>query len=264
MKKAIILTSFGTTHKDTREKTINVLFNEINAMYPDYDIRQVFTSKIVRERVLEKEGLKINNLGDELEQLVAEGYQEIIIQSSHVIPGAEFHKIYMFAKRVKDKAVKVKIGKPLLTSLEDYQTVVDYLTDTFTYETDDEVTLFMAHGTDHASFTSYVSLAYMLLESSIYVACVESYPEFADVIKQLKAHQVRKIHLRPFMLVAGDHAKNDMASEEEGSWKSQLIEAGFDVETHVEGLGELEPIRKVYLDHLSQAIHHESRCRHAR
>lgn len=264
MKKAIIVTSFGTTHQDTREKTIDVLCADIKQNYPEYEVRQVFTSKIVRQRILENEGKTIHNLGDELERLVSEGYQEIVIQSTHIIPGSEFHKIYMFMKRVKKENITIKVGKPLLTSLEDYEEMVEYLTSAFTPESAHEITLFMAHGTEHASFTSYVTLAYMLSGSSIYMACVESYPHLSTLLPQLKAANVEKVNLRPFMLVAGDHAKNDMASDEEDSWKTQLIQAGFEVETHVQGLGEFKPVRERYLAHLEEAIQTERRCKHAR
>ncbi|MGY4105476.1 sirohydrochlorin cobaltochelatase [Ignavigranum ruoffiae] len=264
MKKAIILTSFGSTHQDTRKKTIEVLAEEIRDLYPDYELRQTFTSKIVRQKVLSRENIKVNSLKEELDLLIKEGVSEVVIQSTHIIPGSEFHKIYMQTKKARKTGLKIKVGQPLLSSPEDYREVVNYLKENFTPKSENEITLFMAHGTSHASFTSYVALAYMLNNSPLYMACVESYPELNDIIPDLKEKQIKKINLRPFMFVAGDHAKNDMAGENPDSWKIQLQNSGFEVQTYIEGLGEYKKIRQILLNHLEKSMKYESRCRHGR
>lgn len=263
MKKAIILASFGTTYRQAREKALDRLEADIRQAYPGHDIFQAYTSKIVRQRVQEAEGLSIPNPGDLLENLVAKGYKEIYIQPSHLIHGKEFKKLYMYQKRLKDASgVKVKIGKPLLDSQEDFEAVVDILGQ-LKAESQSDGLVIMAHGTDSHAFTSYMTLKLLLKDRGIYMGCVEGDPDFSALLEDLKADPVESLDLMPLMMVAGDHCINDMASDDEDSWKSQLQQAGYQVTAIVKGLGEYEPIRKIYLSHLKQAIEGKPRCKHA-
>lgn len=263
-KKAIILVSFGTTHIDTREKTIDKLFHDIEKEFPEYDVFQSYTSHIVRKRIFKNEGIEYLNPGDMIESLVESGYEEIYVQPSHVICGSEYNKINMYKKRFVDREFKLRTGKPLLNNKTDFDNFINHLKLSYSPEKENEITLFMAHGTDSNAFTSYVTLSHLLKDTNIYVRCVEGYPELnKSTINELKEKGIKKIKLYPLMLVAGDHAKNDMASETPNSWKTLLEQEGFEVEAIVQGLGEDNKIREIYINHLRNIIEKRSRCRHA-
>ncbi len=140
--------------------------------------------------------------------------------------------------RYKNQLELVKVGKPLLSSIEDYQKVVAWLKTMAADLDENEALVLMGHGSQHSAFTVYACLDHMLLEKPIFICAVESYPEFSLLIERLKKSRYKKIKLYPLMLVAGDHATNDMASDEEDSWKSQLEQAGFTVEAYLRGMGE--------------------------
>lgn len=262
--KAIVLTSFGTTDKDARMKSIDILAEEIESEYSDYDVFQSFTSKIVRERILANEDIDYLSTDDLVGKLVEKGYKQIIIQPSHIICGREFHKIYMEIRKHRKNDVTIKVSKPLLNDLEDYLKVSDYLKQQYKDLPSNEVALYMAHGTKHSAFTSYLAISYMLDESPVYLACVEGYPELDIYIKKFQELQIETIHLNPFMFVAGDHVKNDMISDQPDSWKTILEKEGFKVEFNDKGLGEEPYFRQLYLDHLLKTINHKRGCRHGK
>lgn len=254
MKKAIVLVSFGTTHQDTREKTIDVLARDIESRFPTFDVFQSYTSSIVRKIVFRDEGIQFFHLNDLLDQLITDGYEKIYLQSSHIIGGFEYHKIQQAASKYRQLGHDIVVGNPLLSSYEDYQAVICWIKTQAEMLGEQESLVFMAHGTNHPAFTSYVALDYMLSETAVYMACVEGYPELELIMTRLKARNYQRIRLFPFMFVAGDHAKNDMASQKEGSWKTQLEANGFEVEAVVRGLGEVPEIRQLYVDHLAHLI----------
>ena len=257
MKKAIVVVSFGTTYPETRKKTIEACETRITEAYPDYDVYRAFTSNMVIGRIKKQEGISINTTAQSLKMLKEQEYEEVIVQPLHVIPGSEYHKILKQSEPFRSEFSKFKISRPLLTFQRDYEKVIESLDGLIEPLTDKEAIVLMAHGSEHASFATYACLDHMLSEKPIEVCCVESYPHLDDTIESLKAAGKTDLHLYPFMLVAGDHATNDMASNDEDSWKSQLIRAGFNVETHLVGLGENARIQDLYLSHLSELMEEE-------
>ncbi|MCY3035427.1 MULTISPECIES: sirohydrochlorin cobaltochelatase [Aerococcus] len=255
MKSAILLASFGTTFKKTRELTIETVYQELKSAYPNWPIYQAYTSNIVRKRIQEHEGLTRLSPLEALQSLKAEGYQRVYVQPLHVINGSEVDKIYQARRETADQDFQVKIARPLLDIYEDYQDLLSVLDQDIQSLAQDEVMVYMAHGTQAPQFTSYVTLDYMLADKPAYVRCVESYPELEeDFIKDLRQKGVKTVHLRPLMLVAGDHAHNDMASEDPDSWQTQFENYGFHVMIHLEGLGEDPAIRQLYLKHLGELM----------
>lgn len=253
-KTAILVVSFGTTYPDTRKKTINETENAIAKQFPEADVFEAFTSKIVLKRILEKEHLDIDTPIKAIEKIRSLGYQQVFVQSLHIIPGHEYDLVVKSLSPYAQDFEKFVIGKPLLTSLVDYRDVKNFLIN-FKTTAADEAILFMGHGTaTDVAFTAYGCLDHMLMGSGKYLGTVESWPDLKLEIKRMKQAGVKKVQLYPFMLVAGNHANQDMASDDKNSWNSILQREGFTTTTHVVGLGESEFIQKQFVKHLRAAI----------
>ncbi|MBO0452145.1 sirohydrochlorin cobaltochelatase [Candidatus Enterococcus murrayae] len=254
MKPALIVVSFGTSYVETRKKTIDVVEKKIAQAYPEFDTFRAFTSNKVIKKIKEQEKMTVLTVDQQMKKLVADGYEEIYVQPLHIIPGSEYSKALHQAMRYKDQLKLVKIGKPLLSDVGDYQKIVGWLELLSEGFAEDEALMLMGHGSQHSAFTVYACLDHMLMEKPIFVCAVESYPEISLLISRLQKSHYKKIKLYPLMLVAGDHAVNDMASDEEDSWKSQLEKAGFYVETILKGMGEAPEIQQQFIDHVGAMI----------
>lgn len=249
MKPALIAVSFGTSYPETRKKTIEAVEEKLAKEYPEFDVFRAFTSNKVIKKIKEQEQMMILTVDQQMQKLIAEGYKEIYVQPLHIIPGSEYSKALHQAMRYKDQLELIKVGKPLLSSMKDYQKIVAWLEKLSQDLKTDEALVLMGHGSQHSAFTVYACLDHMLLEKPIFICAVESYPEITLLIERLKKSSYKKIKLYPLMLVAGDHATNDMASDEEDSWKSQLEQAGFTVEAYLKGMGEAAEIQQQFVEH---------------
>lgn len=257
MKKALIVVSFGTSYQETRKKTIEVVEKRMAEAFPECDVFRAFTSNKVIKKIRENEGIKIPTVNQLMITLKEEGYDEVYVQPLHVINGSEYSKALHQAKHFKDDFSVIKVGRPLMTEFEDYEDIVDWLKDLAQPLNQEEAIVLMGHGSQHAAFTSYACLDHMLDKEPIFVCAVESYPGIETVIKKLTENNIKKVFLHPFMLVAGDHATNDMASDEDDSWKSQLTKAGFEVEPVLKGIGEYPKIQEMFLTHAKTVIEGE-------
>jgi len=264
--QAIVVVSFGTTFDEAREKCIESVENKISEMFPFYEVRRAFTSNIVMKRLAEK-GIMVDNLEQALTKLKNEGYTYVIIQSTHLIPGEEYNtKILEVAAKHKNDFQTIKIGRPVLTYSGDGNTTNDYKE--FVKALKKQLPknqgqytqiIFMGHGSNHENGTVYSKLQLELDKQGVkgYVAVVEdgAEPSFDSVLKKLAANkETKKVLLMPLMLVAGDHANNDMAGEEEDSWKSILTAKGYAVEIYMHGLGENKAFQDIYVEHIKDAI----------
>lgn len=254
MKKALMAVSFGTSYPKTRSKTIEAVENKLAETFPDYDVYRAFTSNKVIKKIKEQENQTILTVDQQMKHLIEAGYEEIFVQPLHIIPGSEYSKALHHAMRYKQQVKKIKVGKPLLSGIEDYQKVVAWLESLTTDLAEDEAIVLMGHGSQHSAFTVYACLDHMVLEKPIFICAVESYPGIERVVDRLKTGNYRKVKLYPLMLVAGDHATNDMASDEESSWKSQLERAGFEVAAFLQGIGEVPQIQNQFADHAKALI----------
>ena len=254
MKKAIVLVSFGTTFKETREKNLDRIRKDLEESFPDFEVFEAYTSNIVRKRIKENEGIEYPRVDEILPGLKEEGFEEIYLQPSHVIPGIEYRKALGQMEEHLCDNVLIKMGTPLLYDLEDYLAVAGAFKTKFKDLGEDEAVLFMSHGTESPSFTSYVAVDYFFQGSNIYSACVEGYPGLDLALPQLKKGSYRKIHLYPFMIVAGDHAHNDMAGDSEDSWAKILEKEGYETEEHLVGLGEEKLIRDIFVEKTRKLI----------
>ncbi|MCY7477424.1 sirohydrochlorin cobaltochelatase [Paenibacillus larvae] len=258
MKKAIVVISFGTSYPETRAKTIDACENRIREMFPDYDVFRAFTSNKIIKKLAVRDGIQIDTPEQVLKKLKDAGYTEVIIQSLHLINGEEFEKIVSQALPYRDQFARLLISKPLLDSYEDYGKAIQAIKAQSPDLAEDEALVLMGHGSGHHAFSAYACLDHMLANEPIYLGTVEGYPPLERVIEQLQAANVRKVHLMPFMLVAGDHAIHDMASDEENSWKSQFIQQGFETASYLQGLGENPLIQEQFICHIKTAIEKEA------
>lgn len=254
MKKALIVVSFGTSYKETRAKTIEAVEKRMAERFPECDVFRAFTSNMVIKKIKENEGVKIPTVNQLMLELKEKGYKEVFMQPLHVINGSEYSKAFHQAQRFKNDFDVIKVGKPLMTEFDDYEEIVEWLRDLAQPLKENEAVVLMGHGTHHAAFTAYACLDHMLYKDPVYICAVESYPGVDTVVEKLKEANIEKVYLHPFMLVAGDHATNDMASDEEDSWKSQLTKEGFVVEPILKGMGEYPKIQNMFLAHAEKAI----------
>ena len=242
MKKAILVTSFGTSHKDTREKCLDVIENEVREKYGNEKVERAYTSGVIRRIVEKKEGIHIYDQKEGLEALKNKGYDEIITMSLHILGGIEYSKL---------SNEYGKVTQPLLTTDEDYGKIVN--NEKFNDLEGNDAIIFMGHGSESAADVTYQRLQQEYIKAgknNIFIATVEGKVTIEDVIEKLKKTDYKKILLKPFMIVAGDHAKNDMASDEEDSWKTVLQNEGYEVTPVLKGMGEYKFIRDMFIEKL--------------
>ena len=259
-KPVILVVSFGTSYNDSRHITIGAIEDTIRETYPDYDVRRAFTAQIIIDKLAERDGIVIDNFEQAMDKLVEEGVQKVIVQPTHLMAGYEYTDVLnSLQSNYADKFEAIVLGDPLLTSDEDYSEVVEAICDaTAEYDDGQTAICFMGHGTEADSNEDYTHLQQVLTDAghtSYFVGTVEATPTFDDVVEAAQAAGFTKAVLRPLMVVAGDHANNDMAdTEDPDSFASKFIAAGFEVECVVEGLGQLVAIDDIYVRHVADAI----------
>ncbi|MCC2254942.1 sirohydrochlorin cobaltochelatase [Ruminococcus sp. CLA-AA-H200] len=254
MKKGILVVSFGTSHLDTMEKTIAVMEKDIAAKFPECPVYRAFTSRMIIRKLKSVNGIEIDTVEEAMRRMAGDGIEDVIVQPTHIINGIENDR--MMADLMENMSLfrRIRVGKPLLSSVDDYKKSIHAVM-AETPLADGEMLVLMGHGTDHHANSAYPTLEYTfhaLGYSQVLVGTVESFPELRNVMAKLAITGEKKVALMPFMFVAGDHAKNDMAGEED-SWKSELEEEGYEVRVIMKGLGEFEGIRKILEEHIEAA-----------
>lgn len=255
--KAILVVSFGTSYETTRKVTIEAIEKDIANAYPDYKLYRAWTSKMILAKLKKRDNLHINNVKEAMEEMIADGITDVIIQPTHVINGIENELMKEDALSYRESFHSIRFGTPLLTSEEDNQTVINAIAEEFSYLSEEEVLVLMGHGTTHYSNAIYAALDYAFKDKghpNIFLGTVEAYPSMQSLMKMIKAYAPKKVVLAPFMIVAGDHAKNDMAGDDPESWYSQFVQEGFQVETVLKGLGEYKGIRQLFVKHVADTL----------
>lgn len=254
----LLVVSFGTSYNDNRRMTIGAIENAMEEAFPDYSVRRGFTSQIIIDHVKSRDGVVIDNVGEALKRAVDNEVKTLVIQPTHLMNGLEYTDLVDEVAQYSDAFEKVVIGEPLLTSDDDFKAVIKAITDaTAEYDDGETAICFMGHGTEADSNAVYAKMQDMLASEgyeNYYVGTVEAEPSLEDVIAKVKEGDYKKVVLEPLMIVAGDHANNDMAGAEDGSWKTEFEKEGYDVTCLVRGLGELEPIQKLFVEHAQAAI----------
>lgn len=248
IKKALLIISFGSSYEKARQSIANIEDYFIQ-QYEDYDFFRVFTSRKIVAKLKKRDNINIDLPSDALARIYNLGYQKVVCQSIHVINGIEYEITRNEIEKYKDKFEEITLGRPLLTSISDYEVIVDMFRDT---AKENEAILFMGHGTKHFSNSSYSMLEDVFSYhgvDNVYVATVEGFPPLGHAIRKMRKANVKKVTMMPFMIVAGDHANYDMAGEDEGSWKNVLLNNGFEVKTILRGLGEYGSVAKLFYEH---------------
>lgn len=258
VKPVILVVSFGTSYDDNRDLSIGAVEADIAAAFPDYEVRRAFTAQTVIDILGDRNDLDIDNVTEAMDRLVADGVTKVVIQPTHVMNGAEYDDVMAEIAPYADKFEVMAVGAPLLTAHKDYEAVIEtLLADNENAGSADTALVYMGHGTHHFANATYCQLEAMMHAEgyeNAFVGTVEGFPTLEVVQSQVTAYGAKKIVLMPLMVVAGDHANNDMAGDEEDSWKVILTDAGFEVECVLEGLGQNAGIRAIYIDHIKDAI----------
>lgn len=252
-KKAILAVSFGTSHNDTRKITIDAIEQDMQAAFPDYALYRAWTSKMIIKKVNARDGVHIFTVKEAMELMLQDGITDVLVQPTHVINGIENDLMKEDALAYQEQFHSISFGDPLLTSEQDNLAVIEAITSEFKDLEKDDVLVLMGHGTTHYANAIYAALDYTFKDkgySNIFLGTVEAYPTMESLLKMVHAYKPKKVVLAPFMIVAGDHAKNDMASDEPDSWYSQFKAEGYEVEPVLKGLGEYSGIRKLFIEHL--------------
>lgn len=261
-KDAMVVMSFGTTYKDTRVKTIDATVDAIKAAHPNTKVITAFTSHIIRDRIQQKEGITYPTPEEALAELKKDGYTRVALASLDVIPGMEYNYDAAVYNLYKNDFKKMTLGTSLMYWMgQENQTdqVIETLKavqSQFPKLGKEDALLIMAHGTPDPSNAYYSVIQdriHTLAMKNVFIYTVEGTPNLEQVIPQLKLHGIKHVTLMPFMMVAGDHANNDMAGNEPDSHKSILEKEGFKVDTYIHGLGENQNIRNLFVERANEA-----------
>lgn len=245
-KASVLMVHFGTTFDDTRKNTIDAVNEEAEKEFPNMEVREAYTSRIIMRRLKER-GIVKDNPAEALDKLVKEGYTHIIVQPTNIINGVESKTLEQQLEMYKDKFKEIRTGSALLSTPEDYKAVAEIINKEVGKVADDEAVVLVGHGTHDNGNAAYPAMDYTAksMGYKFYVGTIEGFPEFDDVVKGLKKDNIKKVILMPFMFVAGDHANNDIAVD----WKEALEKEGFTVEVKLTSLGMMENIRKMFIEH---------------
>ena len=276
----LLVVSFGTSFNDSRAEDIGGVEKALQAAYPDWSVRRAFTAQIIINHVQARDDEKIDNMDQALERAVDNGVKNLVVQPTHLMHGAEYDELTEAVENYKDKFESVKIAEPLLGEVgadetainEDKAAVAEAITaeavKTAGFDSLDAAKeegtafVFMGHGTSHTAKISYSQMQTQMEQlgyENVFIGTVEGEPEDTAceaVIEKLKNAGYKKVILRPLMVVAGDHANNDMAGDDDDSWKSQFeASKAFDsIDTQIAGLGEIDAIQQLYVAHTQAAI----------
>jgi len=261
-KDAILVMSFGTTFKDTRKANIEKTVEDIQAAHPDTKVVLAFTSHIIIDRIKENEGIIIPTPEQALEELKEEGYTRIALTNLNIIPGMEYAYNSAIYDLYKDQFKKMTLGTSLVYWMgqehqrDDVTTTLKAVAAEFPKINKHEAVLLMVHGTPHPANAYYAVMQARLQEmgmENVLIYSVEGWPNLETIIPKLKTKGIKAVTLIPMMMVAGDHANNDMAGAEPESHKSILEKSGFKVSTYLHGLGENQEIRKLFVERANEA-----------
>ena len=254
MKTALLCVSFGTSVPAAR-KSITAVEKALHTEMPEADFYRVFTSKTIR-RILSEKGETVWSMDEALEHLTDGSYDRVVIQPTHFLYGLEYESLKASVEEAKKRFPALLLGAPLLSGTGDLQALAQVLSEEFPQKENSALVL-MGHGTPHFSNVVYPAIQavfHMMGRKDVYVGTVEGWPEIEEICKELQTGEYTQVRTAPLMLVAGDHALNDMAGDEEDSWKSILTQEGYQVECIMQGLGVLPGVQEMYRRHLQELL----------
>ena len=276
----LLVVSFGTSFNDSRAEDIGGIEAALEAAYPDWSVRRAFTAQIIINHVQARDGEVIDNMTQALDRAVANGVKNLVVQPTHLMQGAEYDELCAAVDEYADQFESVQVAKPLLGDVGEDETVVNEdkeavanalvaqaveeagYADLDEAEADGTAFVFMGHGTAHKAAVTYDQMQTQMQElgyKNVYIGTVEGEPEDTEcsaVIEKIQNDGYKKVILRPLMVVAGDHANNDMAGDDEDSWKSMFEASGAfeSIDCQIAGLGRIADIQQIYVDHTAAVI----------
>ena len=277
-EKELLVVSFGTSFNDSRTEDIKGIEDALAEAFPDWAVRRAFTAQIIINHVQARDGEKIDNMEQAMERAVANGVKELLVQPTHLMHGAEYDEMMETLEAYKDKFDSIKVAEPMLGEVGSDATVINSDKEAVAkavveaalaeagFESTDKAAeagtafVFMGHGTAHVAKVTYSQMQTQMEKlgyKNVFIGTVEGEPEETSceaVIEAVKAAGYTKVVLRPLMVVAGDHANNDMAGDDEDSWKSMVEAAGLTVECQIAGLGRIGAVQDLYVAHTQAAI----------
>ena len=248
MKTGIIAASFGTSHKDARKKSLDTIENEISQYFGNALVTKAYTSNIIINKILEIENFKVNTILDAINELISAGVDEIYVQPLHMIQGHEFDKLKNICEAFTEIEIPLHVGQPLLCSKKDCKKLVSALESNLPNESMDQAVILVGHGTSHEANSTYETLfsAFKEVRRNVHIVNAEGQPDIDSIEYKLK--DMKKAIITPLMVVAGEHASNDIAGPDSSSIKSKLESLSLEVTAQMEGLGENPLIRQLYIE----------------
>ena len=277
-EKELLVVSFGTSFNDSRAEDIKGIEDALAEAFPDWSVRRAFTAQIIINHVQARDGEKIDNMDQAMERAVANGVKTLVVQPTHLMHGAEYDEMCEALEEYKDKIETIVVAEPMLGEVGSDATVINADKEAVAkavvaaaleeagYEStekaaeDSTAFVFMGHGTAHVAKVTYSQMQTQMQNlgyENVFIGTVEGEPEETaceNVIEAVKAAGYTKVVLRPLMVVAGDHANNDMAGSDDDSWKTMFEAAGLNVTCQISGLGRIEAVQQLYVAHTQAAM----------
>jgi sirohydrochlorin cobaltochelatase len=262
VKRGILLVAFGSSMPEG-QVAIDEVESAVRRAYPDTEVRVAYTSRIIMRKIAREQNKIIDEPAVALAKMAYEGFTDVVVMSTHVIPGAEYQDLeavvdgfrLMSERGTKAGFRSLTLSKPLLSGGVDFERMAQVMIDTYAKEGSDGAVVFVGHGTHHFSDAAYSALQTALWQKSpnFFVGTIEGLPSYDDVLSQLKATKNKRVVLAPAMIVAGDHATNDIGGEEDDSWRSMLAAEGYSVTPKFTGLGQNAAVQRLLVDKLREA-----------
>ena len=257
-EKELLVVSFRTSFNDSRRLTIGGIERALQKAFPDWSVRRAFTSQIIIDHVKSRDGEVIDNVSEALDRAVENGVKTLVVQPTHLMHGYEYTDLVNELAEYADAFESITVGEPLVNSAEDFSMTAAVLADvTASYNDGKTAIVYMGHGTEAESNEIYAKMQQLMKDAgyeNYFIGTVEAEPSLEDVLALVQAGSYERVVLRPMMIVAGDHANNDMAGEEEDSWKSVFEAAGYEVECVLQGLGQSSVVQQMFVQHCAEAM----------
>ncbi|MDR3229901.1 MAG: sirohydrochlorin cobaltochelatase [Synergistaceae bacterium] len=261
-KHGILIVAFGSSVPEGQE-AISAVENAVKRAWPDTEVRVAFTSRIIMRKIAREQNRVIDEPAVALAKMAYEGFTHVAVLSTHIIPGAEYQDLEavvdgfrsMHSRGTKAGFTYIGLSLPLLSNANDFERMAKTLTESYSNEGRDGAVIFVGHGTHHFSDAAYSALQMALwrVSPNFFVGTIEGMPSYDDVLAQLRKTRNKKVTLVPAMLVAGDHAQNDIGGGEDDSWRSMLSKEGYGVTPKFQGLGQVGAVQKLLIDKLREA-----------
>lgn len=254
--KGLLVVSFGTSYPETRRRTIEAIENDLALAFPDRKLYRAWTSGMLRRKLERIEGFHIPSVVEALEQMAQDGITDVLVQPTHLLIGEEFENTRQAVADFTERFDALAMGEPLLSDIGDIAALAKVVEQIYGNLPHGELLALMGHGSAAMTFPAYELLEEQFRQDgydNICIGTVEFTPGIAPVLERVRQENPRRVHLAPLLVVAGDHALNDMSGDGPDSWKNQIAREGANVVCHLNGLGEFEAVRSLYMAHARRA-----------